>query len=61
MCTQQQLRQDDGNRFDEKSHETSAAVNGGQNAATRRKAQTCADSNDGFADEAGDRVRKHGG
>ena len=55
MCTQQQLRQDDGNQFDEKSHETSAAVNGGQNGDETQSAAR-ADSNDGFADEAGDQV-----
>lgn len=54
ICTQQQLRQEDGNRFDEKSNETSAAVSGRQDDETQSASR--ADSNDGFADEAGDEI-----
>lgn len=56
MCTQQQLRQEDGNRFDEKSNETSAAVNGGQNGADETQSAAREDSNDNFGDEAGDEI-----
>ncbi len=55
ICTQQQLRLEDGNRFDEKSRETSAAINGGQNGVETQSAAR-ADSNDGFGDEAGDQI-----
>jgi len=54
MCTQQQLQQDDGNRFDEKGSNVSAARSGQDTDQTQSAAR--ADSNDGFADEAGDEV-----
>lgn len=52
MCTQQQLRLDDGNRFDERSNEASATT-GGQDE-TQSAARS--DSNDSFGDEAGDQI-----
>jgi len=55
MCTQQQLRLEDGNRFDEKSRGTSAISNG-QSSADETQNAARADSNDGFADEAGDEI-----
>ena len=55
MCTQQQLRLEDGNRFDEKSHGTSAISNG-QSSTDETQNAARADSNDGFADEAGDEI-----
>ena len=55
MGTQQQLRLEDGNRFDEKSRGTSAISNG-QSSADETQNAARADSNDGFADEAGDEI-----
>ena len=55
LCTQEQMRLEDGNRFDEKSRETSAVRNG-QSSADETQSAARADSNDGFADEAGDEI-----
>jgi hypothetical protein len=55
MCTQQQLRLEDGNRFDEKSRET-PAISNRQSSADETQNAARADSNDGFADEAGDEI-----
>jgi len=55
ICTQQQLRMDDGNRFDEKGRATSA-INGGLSGADESQSAARADSNDSFADDAGDEI-----
>jgi hypothetical protein len=55
MCTQEQMRLEDGNRFDEKSRETSA-IRGGQSGVDESQSAERPDSNDGFADEAGDEI-----
>ena len=54
ICTQQQLRMDDGNRFDEKGRATSAINN--QSGADEPQSAARVDSNDGFADDAGDEI-----
>jgi hypothetical protein len=55
ICTQQQLRQEDGNRFDEKSNERAAAISG-RNGSDETQSAARTDSNDSFADEAGDAI-----
>ena len=55
MCTQQQLRLDDGNRSDEKGRATSAISNGQSNADESQSAAR-ADRDDNFADETGDDI-----
>ena len=54
LCTQEQLRLDDGNRFDEKSR--ASTVGGGHGGADETQSAARADSNDSFADEAGDEI-----
>jgi hypothetical protein len=55
MCTQQQMRMDDGNRFDEKSRDT--AINGNAiDPVTGERSQSAAraSSNDSFGSSADD-------
>lgn len=58
MCTQQQLRLDDGNRGDEKGRpggiDTNARID--QSGTERLQAAARTDDDDGFADEAGDEI-----
>jgi hypothetical protein len=54
ICTQEQMRLDDGNRFDEKAR--ASGVGGGQSGVDESQSASRADSNDGFADEAGDEI-----
>lgn len=53
MCTQQQLRLEDGNRADEKE---SAATGVDQSGSDGSQAATRESSDDSFADEAGDEI-----
>jgi hypothetical protein len=58
MCMQQQMRLDDGNRFDEKGR--SSAINGEANgfgsSDSARSQSAARDRDDSFADEAGDEI-----
>ncbi len=54
LCTQQQLRGDDGNRFDEKSN--GAAINNENSGGVSNQAADRDNSDDNFGDEAGDAV-----
>ena len=51
LCTQEQLRLEDGNSFDEKGRNAIDPVTGDRSQSAARQ-----DSNDGFADDAGEEI-----
>jgi hypothetical protein len=57
MCTQQQLRLEDGNRFEEKGSNAAIDSDNALDAASAERSQAAArPDNDGFADDAGDEI-----
>jgi gas vesicle protein len=56
MCTQQQLRLDDGNRAAEKARADAVETEINQSGTERSQAAERTDNDDSFADEAGDEI-----
>jgi gas vesicle protein len=58
MCTQQQLRLDDGNRAEEKARAAAVDTDGSidQSGTERSQAAARTDNDDNFGDEAGDEI-----